>query len=424
MFAQRLLPVLALAAACALDAGDVESVPAQTGASRSTQFILVNRAPGPVWNASRPDSFQREHFEEIRRALPHISGARIRPGVAFIFSYLGTSNEGMLVASLKRFLQLAEETDTPVLVQLDGENWWGARPDLWNWWDPERPGFDPANRENVEWSGWSPEDALKIGWRNWGRQIRVLPPPNLMSPRYRRACQEKMELLVPVVLDWWQSLPVEKKELFVGIKLGWESSIGVNTWYYRGGNALLDRPAAEDPVSGLKTDELPNRGVAGIGYAAVKTMGLLSEGELTEADLAEVVRRHLEELSRQAAQLGVPRERLFTHAGGWKEGELLYQSAVNAFSSPGWSFYRHASDPGKDTGVQAALKHSDAPVWAAVEWLYQGPGEVASWRSALERTLADPRCRFLCIFNWEGIRNNEAALEAIRQTIREIPIAK
>jgi hypothetical protein len=170
---------------------------------------------------------------------------------------------------------------------------------LWNWWDESLPGFDPANRENVEWSGWSPNDALKIAWRNWGRQLRVRPPPNLMSQRYRKECHEKMTLLIPVVLDWWKALPAKKKELLVGIKLGWESSIGVNAWYYPKGNDFLGRPASNDPVTGLKGNELPARGVATIGYAAVKTAGIRDSGELTEADLAEVVQRHLDDLCRE-----------------------------------------------------------------------------------------------------------------------------
>jgi hypothetical protein len=118
-----------------------------------------------------------------------------------------------------------------------------------------------------------------------------------------------------------------------------------------------------------------------------------------------------------AAALGVPRDRLFTHSGGWKDGELLYGAAVNRFSCPGWSFYRYAGDPRRDVGVRQALRQSDAPAWAASEWLYQGPREVGPWRRALENTLADRRCRFLCIFNWEGIRDSDAVLEAIRQVI-------
>ena len=367
------------------------------------QFILLNLASGP---GAAP-------FEQIARDFPSRPDARVRLGLAAIFSYL-QKPRAQTIADLRGFLDRARATDTPVLVQLDGENWWGGRPDLWNWWDPSLPGYSPGNRTNVEWSSWSPDDSLKIAWRNWGRQIRVLPPPNLMSPGYRVACHEEMRALVPIVLAWWKELPADRKHLMVGIKVGWESSIGVNAWYYPKGNALLDRPEKDDPVAGLNADELPGRGVATIGFAAVKTAGLRLSGDLAEADLAEIARRHLEDLSRLAAELGVPRDRLFTHGGGWKEGELLYQAAVNRFSSPGWSFYRHATDPKADTGVQAALRASDAPGWAAVEWLLQGPRETEPWRKALSATLSDPRCRFLCIYNWEGVRDSHAVLEALR----------
>lgn len=404
--------LLALAAAAVLPMSLARSVGPGTGADdvqQERQFILVNRTRGPA-------AVSREDFEEVKRALPDVPGARIRIGVGYIFSYF-RADDTVLLASLHRVLERAEQTDTPVLIQIDGEQWWEGRPDLWNWWDPSRPGYDPANRENVEWSGWTPEHALKIAWRNWGRQLRVLPPPNLMSPRYRQACHEKMAAVIPVVLDWWKALPAEKKDLLVGIKVGWESSIGVNAWYYPNGNDLLGQPADQDPTSGLQGDVLPARGVAPIGYAAVKTAGLRDTGELTEADLAEVARRHLEDLSRQAARLGVPRDRLFTHGAGWKDGELLYRAAVNRFSCPGWSFYKHAADSRQDVGVQEALKCSDAPWWAATEWLYPGPREVESWRRALDNTLADRRCRYLCIYNWEGIRASEPVLEAIRRTI-------
>jgi hypothetical protein len=62
------------------------------------------------------------------------------------------------------------------------------------------------NRENVEWTGWSPDDAIKIAWRNWGRQIRILPPPKLASPRYTAACRAEVRRLVPVVRDWHAGL--------------------------------------------------------------------------------------------------------------------------------------------------------------------------------------------------------------------------
>lgn len=381
------------------------------------QFILINQAPGQPWNVAKPDSFERGLFEEIRRTLPTPEGSRVRVGVSFIFDYLSISNDAVLTDSLRRFLELARETDTPVCVTFSGEYWWQARPDLWNWWDPSKPGYDPANRENVEWSSWSPEDALKIAWLNWGRQIRILPPPNLLSPRYREACREKLGLLVPILVDWWKALPGEKKDLFVGLKISWESALGVNGFYYPNGNALVDQSEANDPKTGIQVGIVPSRGVGQIGYAAVKTGGIRSGGEITEADLAEVVRRHVEENSREAWKLGVPRDHVFTHCGGWKEGELLFDAAVNRYSSPGWSFYDRLIDPAKNVGVQRALKLSDAPCWAASEWLHQGADTVEAWRDSIQSTLADPQCRFLCIYNWSNIRGSTNAQQAIRDFV-------
>jgi len=359
----------------------------------------------------------QEEFMQVKREFTCPPHTHMAVGVATIFSYFQQSPEET-VARLRNFLALAQSNEMPVVVQLDGENRWGARPDLWNWWDPAKPGFSPSNRVNVEWSGWSPDDAIKIAWRNWGTQMRVLPPPNLMSPAYRAACHAEMRALSPLVLDWWRALPTDKKYLLVGIKLGWESSIGANAWYYPNGNALLNRLASKDPTNGLKAAEPPSRGVAQIGFAAVKTAGIRNSGTITEADLAEVVRRHLEDLCKLAAELGVPRDKLFTHIGGWRENEMLCQSGVNRFSCPGWSFYRHADDPLKDTGVQTALARSDAPYWAAVEWLFQGPRQSAPWRQALANTLALSRCRYLCIYNWEGVRDSKEIIQAVHQILQ------
>jgi hypothetical protein len=376
-----------------------------------SQFILFNLAQ---------DTSSPKFIGEVRRRFANSPDAQIRVGVSRIFSYLRQPREEV-VRDLKSFLSAAQTTGTPVVVQLDGENWWQDRPDLWNWWEPNERGYSPANRSDVEWTGWSSEEAIKIAWRNWGNQLRVTPPPNLMSPAYRAACHEEMRVLVPIVMHWWKALPANQRYLFIGLKVGHESSIGVNAWYYPNGNRLLDQPPISDPTNLLVCDEVPARGMVQIGYAAVKAAGIRTHGDITEADMAEVVRLHLEDLCQIAWELGVPREKLFTHTGGWKENELLYQSGLNQFSCPGWSFYRHADDPGNDIGVQNALKRSNAPYWAAAEWLYEGHQQTDPWRQALTATLASPRCRYLCIFNYEALRNCEAVLEAVRQVSRSSP---
>lgn len=382
-----------------------EPDPDHYGAGTPGQFILVNGVE-PT----------REAFQQVDSVFQHRSRGNIQVGVGCIISYFQAPCEKVR-ERLDRYLNLSRTFDLPLVIQLDGEQWWGARPDLWNWWDPGGPGYQPENRMNVEWTGWTSDSAVRIGWRNWGRQLRVQPMPNLMSPRYRAACREAMGELVPRILAWWHQLPADRQYLFVGIKVGWESAIGVNNWYYPGGNQLLGRSASTDPTYGLTPDSLPARGVEAIGYAAVKTLGLADSGTLTAAELTKVVQTHLADLSRFCARLGVPRGRLFTHGGGWAPGESLYTAAVNPYSCPGWSFYDHASDPRGDTTAMSALGSSDAPWWGAVEWLYPGKTE-AGWESALRKTLSIPRIRYLCIFNWSGIRGNQAAVGAIRTLVQ------
>lgn len=407
---------LAEQAASSPDASGIRSATAPSTANSKTQYILFNRAPGQGMYQAIPESLGRKQFEEVLARFPNRGNSQIQTGISYIFSCFRTPPE-TTVAALKVFLATAEEMNTPVLVQIDTEHWWEARPDLWNWWDAGKPGFDPSNRENVEWTGWSPDSAIKIAWRNWGQQFRVLPPPNLASPRYTAACREEIRRLVPIVMNWQARLPQNKKHLLIGIKLGHETSIGVNAYHYPSGNDLLDRPASEDPVRGLDTSDVLSRGVAQIGYAALKSSGIRAEGVPTESELRDVAQRYLQMLCREAADAGVPRERLFSHGAGWKKDELSYDIPVNPYVCPGWSFYNHAADPRKDSGVQRNLAKSDAPYWAAAEWLLQGTLKADAWRDALSNTLSDPRCRYVCIFNWESIRASETVQQAINELV-------
>lgn len=387
----------------------VVSVAACRGDEANDRYLLLNLAAPEIQS-------------DTMCAIKQLGGARTpgrpRAGVGAIISYFRQSPEKAR-EQVQRLLTLCEEHELAVIVQLDGEQWWKARPDLWNWWDKERPGYDPANAANVEWSGWGPEHALKIAWRNWGQQWRVQPPPNLMSPRYREACHAAMEPLAKQVAHWRDNLPKEKRWLLVGVKVGWESAIGMGSHYYPDGNLLLDKAPADDPDRRAKPEILPGRGYQPIGYAAVSTAGLAHDGELKEEHLAEVVRRHLDDLSAVARRAGLPREQIFTHCGGWAEGERLYRSAVNENSCPGWSFYRHGRDPLGDKTAMAAVAASTAPYWAATEWLPIGARTSEDWTMAIRNTLATDRCRYVCIYNWRKVKEDVVAQEGIRRALSE-----
>jgi hypothetical protein len=63
-----------------------------------------------------------------------------------------------------------------------------------------------------------------------------------------------------------------------------------------------------------------------------------------------------------------------------------------------------------------ALRISDAPYWAVTEWFYKsdhGEGEM-EWFLAIANTLSIQRIKYMCIYNWGGINENQAAVAAVR----------
>ncbi|HSA09308.1 MAG TPA: hypothetical protein P5205_02960 [Candidatus Paceibacterota bacterium] len=391
-------------------------------AEEPPRYLFFNIAPGAPWNQNRPGTFTRAVFDEVVHTLQAPDNPRLRIGVAFIFSTLETPTD-TLVQSLRRLLAASEDSGVPVLVALDGQNWWQHRPDLWNWWDPTGAGYNPSNVYNVEWTGWSPTQAVKVGWRNWGSQLRVVPAPNIASPAVIAAHLEGVRALVPVIVEWQRRLPASRRHLFGGVKLGSEAGIGYNAYYYPDGNRYLEQwphDWSHDPTNLLSPAKGLSCGVCQLGYAAVKTAGLKDRGEITREDIGRVTQLYLEQLCRLARKLGLPRDAIFTHQGGtydpW-EKHLPFWPAFNRWSSPGWSFYH--GGPREAVPLEAELKAAGRRRWAAAEWWWGGANS-AEWEDHFRSTLAFRDCRFICVYNWnQGMfQKAVAGQEAVRNLVR------
>lgn len=395
---------------------------ATAGAQEKSRYIFLNAVPGVTFKVGRPSTFTRKFFDEVTRRVAPVQNQKMRLGVSVLFDYLSVSLDSV-EKSLDRFLQLSQEMNMPVLVNLDGINWMNGRPDLWNWWDPKKPGYNPANRKNVEWAGWEDSSALKISWRNWGVQFRTLPAPNLASEAVMAAQIEALKRLVPRIVRWHRALPADKKYLLGGVKLGHETSIGVNAYFYKNGNRYLEQMphnTSLDPQESFNPEGGFNGGLATIGYAAVKTAGIKNKGKLTAYEIEKVVYQYLDTLSKTAHLLGLPRDLLFTHQGGtfapWDK-HLSFSAAANNHSLPGWSLY--STNPAEAGDMGDLLDRQTADGWAAAEWWWPGANK-AEWKYNLSKTLSYKGCRFLAIFNWErGLEKNEEGIAAVRELLAE-----
>ncbi len=322
---------------------------------------------------------------------------------------------------LEKHFALAEQYRIPLLVELDPISFMNDAPQLWNWFDPERPGYDPANRENVEWYDWGSEHAVRIGWLNWGRQIRLQPMINLFSPAYQEAVRERTDSMMTWTAAWYKSLPKKDKWLLGGVKITGELAFGINNWYYPDGNSYADRPVSEDPTSSIQLDVFPDRTVAQIGYAALTYMGRKTSGEVTAEDIFAIEKEYARFVADLVQGYGIPRERLFSHSGG-RSDDL--DAAIQPNTCPSWTFYwEEAVDPGKMEQIIDYLPTSDAPYWGCAEWNI-GDASPELWEKSLENTFSIPRCRFATIFNYDSVfkpdsagvlRPDPGAYEALRR---------
>lgn len=407
----------------------VPATAAQVQVATRCQYVFINRAPwykardGVHWDQRNPDSFTREGFDRAVDRVGTRGGTRRKLGLTFILSLL-QDDADTLARSTTALLAAAQASGVPVLIGLDGQNWWSERPDLWNWWDPGAPGYAPENRFSVEWFGWGPQFAVRGGWRNWGSQRRVAPAPNLADPRFRAEHVLKYEVLIPIIRRWYEALPADQRYLFGGVKVGWEACPHINAYYLKGGNSLLEQ-FPDDPSHDPQTTDREagiSLGQSSIGYAAATTLGLSHAGEISRDDLATVTADYLTFLARTACDLGLSRDQVFTHQGGnlppWDK-HLPFWPAINAWSVPGWSFYD--ADPPDVVGLGQALDAAGRRDWCAAEWWRPGNSE-AEWEQRFRAALAYRDCRFVALFNWDcgtHFIDNRDGLSALRHILED-----
>ena len=367
---------------------------------KHTPVLALHKTDNPCrlgWNCGNPAAFTADALREIRDALAvHGSTARTL-AAAYTYSYARYPLEN-IAESIVNTIRAAREVRMPVIFHLDGVNWWDAHPELWNWFDPAAPGYDPANAANVERWDWNEDTALQIAWRNWGSQIRVLPPPNLASPAFLQLQYRCLDILLPLLRDFADADP----DLFGGLVFGWELSPYVQAYYYENGNAFRTGSPADDPKGGLEQS-------IALGYAAASALGLQSEGVITEKTIDSICAWYLDTLIGHACSQGIRRDQIITHSywggetkrGGGHSGIASVRPSV----VPGWSFYG-----GNITEMDRQLAMAPEG-WALIE--------CRPWDLTVPflESVYDTGCRIINIFNWESIRGDGKTLQVLQEVL-------
>ena len=268
-------------------------------------------------------------------------------------------DEKDLPARIHEAFQVAKKNNLAVALSFDSHNFWSSRPDLWNWFDPQKPGYNPANKSNVEWYDWK-GTPNKTRYLDWGSAERLAPHMCYTSPAVRREITRIVTSVIgPAVNSELELLKKEGKEyLFAGILVGSEITID-------------DYTHPDDPaIAKLMEQDGAPRGR--LGYCALTQHGYSENNpppDFRQA-LAEVNQEFIAFWAKQFVDAGISPSRLYTHIAAPFVQETTngpIWNAFNDYSRPGWTTYPVRFLNADFQVLYEELKKHGNPPWGGVE---------------------------------------------------------
>ncbi len=413
------------------------------------QFVVMNFSTINELNwAASEDEWQQkikpqviEQLHQLTQALPRGTNDR-KLAWSTLQEYMNTpldvpSENSVYAIKMRRILEVAEEENLPVFLPLNGFQWWDELPELYNWWDSDGThtpdiffdrqktpdfkerfikGYNPDNKWNVEWQSYT--QPMNLNWRNWGGGgFRLAPPPNLVQNyhaplTYRQVQRGRYEILLKVLsqkLSEWEKKG--KLELFAGITIGTEVSLN---------------------ASATPKDEFEPYGYRGIQDIVCPENNLNCGAQLelssskVEMTRQEVVAEYLNDLSRIAVNLGIPKQRIYTHV--WSEaveGEPRHSdyahAAWNYYSRPGISLYGYADRPFALPDWSKTIRGAGFTSWGAVEYSVpkDSPAKgVQALQAVLDSEVAP--AKVVTMYNWSEHKDT-AAIESLKEILQRQP---
>ncbi len=266
---------------------------------------------------------------------------------------------------IRQAFATARSHNMAVMLHFDFNVAWENRPDLWNWFDSNKPGYNPGNRQNVEWYGWDGPPS-KTRYLNHGITKRMAPPICFTSRRVRQEWARLIrEVIAPNLRREIAALKRDGKEhLFAGVLAGSEPMID---------NYM--KPDA-DTERLMKADGTPK---GRLGYRALMNRGyskLHPPKDLTAA-LCTIVEETVAFWCQQFADAGIPIAKIYPHVAPQLPLEITaapISAAFNRWSRPGWTTYAVGQLNDSFEPLYSELKKHGNPPWAGVEanaWFHE-----------------------------------------------------
>jgi len=244
---------------------------------------------------------------------------------------------------------------------------WANRPDLWNYADQDKPGYDPDNVQNVEWLDWD-GTPHPHRYRDWGTPEQMPPVICYNSPEVLAEMSRLARVVIsPVIAAGLKRLEqAGKAHLFAGVTVGAAPSLP----NYEGIERMNPRIAQM-----MESDGVPR---CRLGYNALTNLGYSKDNppEDFAAALAKVNQDYFSYLAAQLSAGGVPADKMYSHVAagagvigspGVKFTNAPISIAVVDSCRPGWTTYPVGPFRNDFRLLYEVLAAHGNPPWASTE---------------------------------------------------------
>ena len=263
---------------------------------------------------------------------------------------------------IKEAFAVAKSRDVAVYFTLYSFTRWPGQ--MWNWYNPAQPGYNPENKKNVEWTDWS-GTPTKNRYSLQEGETRMAPVMCYNSPKVLSEVSYIVsKVLGPALLRGVRDLKsAGKEDLFGGITLSEELSLDD----YSGIDKLNPTLGAMMTKDGALK--------ARLGYCALTNLGYSEDKPPADypAALAKINQEYSAYWGKQLTQAGVPKSKLYTHVAPATDAAYLQytnapiETAFNDYSNPGWTTYAAGPIANNFNVLYKALAEHGNPHWGATE---------------------------------------------------------
>jgi len=277
-----------------------------------------------------------------------------------------TTQYDMAIQLASAAVNAALETDAAVYFFVPSTTGWSSRPEFWNYNDTSGYGYNPSNRNNVEWSDWQ-GTPYPHEYRDWGTPEELPPTMCYNCPVIQSEIGRILSTKVaPIIVAAIGQLSARGKgDLFAGVTMGDEQML-YNYAYVDAvdtalGAFMTQRSAAKIPI----------------GFNALTQQGFSASRPPADfaGALARVNHDFVAFCCMQLNKAGIPADKIYTHiaaAAGYTGSVFLQFSnaplatAFNPYATPGFTTYI-AGDPDNLTLIYSALAQQQVSHWGSTE---------------------------------------------------------